>query len=199
MDYIPRSHGTALFRENAVCGFSARGESARSNSFRCKLLLPLRFTHTRRAVLSILMPADLHNIILFLAVFRQTVMLPCQMRFHAVQPAHSEKMAASIIITPRPSPRIFVDIIMLCRNRGNRNIFLSHLGESQSHPTSGSIRSRISRSKSSLTARTRPVSPWFSISPQSQLEIIFLRSAMDSSSSTISILLMKQSLPLIFS
>ncbi len=121
--HIPDLTEQLFFRETRF-GFSARKVS-RSNSFVVNCF-SAPFTHTRRAVLSILMPRISTTSFSFLP-------FPTRRSYRAdalsrAQPAHSEKMASSYNHPHQDRVRGFVDIILLCRNHDNRNIFLlTHL------------------------------------------------------------------------
>ena len=122
--HIPDLTEQLFFRENAVR--ILRKEGQQIELFRCKLLLLSVHPHTACRLVN-LDAADLHNIILFLAVSDQTV-VPCQMRFHARNQLTRRKWLRHIIIRTKAESADFVDIILLCRNHDNRNIFLlTHL------------------------------------------------------------------------
>ena len=122
--HIPDLTEQLFFRENAVR--ILRKEGQQIELFRCKLLLLSVHPHASCRLVN-LDAADLHNIILFLAVSDQTV-VPCQMRFHARNQLTRRKWLRHIIIRTKTESADFVDIILLCRNHDNRNIFLlTHL------------------------------------------------------------------------
>ena len=122
--HIPDLTKQLFFRENTVR--ILRKEGQQIELFRCKLLLLSVHPHAACRLVN-LDAADLHNIILFLAVSDQTV-VPCQMRFHARNQLTRRKWLRHIIIRTKTESADFVDIILLCRNHDNRNIFLlTHL------------------------------------------------------------------------
>ena len=122
--HIPDLTEQLFFRENAVR--ILRKEGQQIELFRCKLLLLSVHPHAACRLVN-LDAADLHNIILFLAVSDQTV-VPCQMRFHARNQLTRGKRFRHIVIRTKAQSADFVDIILLCRNHDNRNILLlAHL------------------------------------------------------------------------
>ena len=92
--HIPDLTEQLFFRENAVR--ILRKEGQQIELFRCKLLLLSVHPHAACRLVN-LDAADLHNIILFLAVSDQTV-VPCQMRFHARNQLTRRKWLRHIII-----------------------------------------------------------------------------------------------------
>ena len=118
--HIPDLTEQLFFRENAVR--ILRKEGQQIELFRCKLLLLSVHPHTACRLVN-LDAADLHNIILFLAVSDQTV-VPCQMRFHARNQLTWGKRLCHIVIRTKAQSADFINIILLCRNHDNRNILL---------------------------------------------------------------------------